>query len=122
MLRALGREPEVLGAWITEVGEARGADPRLDRAIEGTLAMLGDAGSLEVSARRLAGAMAACLQGSLLVRHAPAELADAFCATRLDTAYHGTFGTLPAALGSDALRTIVERTTPVVDDSVPTGL
>jgi putative acyl-CoA dehydrogenase len=122
VLRALSREPEVLEAWITEVGAARGADPRLDRAIEEALAMLGDAGSLEVSARRLAGAMAACFQGSLLVRHAPPEVADAFCATRLDTAYHGTFGTLPAALGTDALRTIVERTTPVVDDSVQTGL
>ncbi len=118
VLRALSREPEVLGAWITEVGAARGADPRLDRAIEDALAMLGDAGSLEVSARRLAGAMAACLQGSLLVRHAPAEVADAFCATRLDTAYHGTFGTLPPALGADALRAIVERATPVVDAPV----
>jgi hypothetical protein len=41
-------------------------------------------------------------------------VADAFCATRLDTAYHGTFGTLPAALGADALRTLVDRTTPVL--------
>ena len=38
---------------------------------------------LEVSARRLAGRMAACLQGSLLVRFAPPEVADAFCASRL---------------------------------------
>ncbi len=113
VLRALAREPEVLGAWITEVGAARGVDPRLDRAIDDTLALLGDGGSLEVSARRLAGAMAACLQGALLVQHAPAEVADAFCATRLDTAYHGTFGTLPAALGGDALRAVVGRTTPV---------
>ena len=54
-------------------GAARGADPRLDRAVDDTLAMLGDAGTLEGSARRLAGAMAACLQGSLLVRFAPAR-------------------------------------------------
>jgi putative acyl-CoA dehydrogenase len=114
VLRALAREPEVLHAWITEVGAARGVDPRLDKAIDDTLALLGEAGALEVSARRLAGSMAACLQGSLLVQHAPAAVADAFCATRLDTAYHGTFGTLPAALGRDAMRAIVDRTTPVV--------
>ena len=42
VLRALSREPEVLEAWITEVGLARGADPRLDRAIDDTLALLGD--------------------------------------------------------------------------------
>ncbi len=115
VLRALSREPEVLEAWITEVGAAHGADPRLDRAVEQTLALLGDAGALEVSARRLAGSMAACLQGSLLVRFAPPEVADAFCATRLDSRYHGTFGTLPASLGESAMRAIVERTTPTVD-------
>jgi putative acyl-CoA dehydrogenase len=110
VLRALSREPEVLEAWITEVGLARGADPRLDRAIDDTLALLGDATTLEVSARRLAGRMAACLQGSLLVRFAPPEIADAFCSSRLGTSYDGTFGTLS---GGD-LRAIVERTTPTV--------
>ena len=83
VLRALSREPEVLEAWITEVGLARGADPRLDRAIDDALALLGDEATLEGSARRLAGRMAACLQGSLLVRFAPPEVADAFCASRL---------------------------------------
>jgi len=109
VLRALGREPEVLQAWITEVGMAHGVDPRLDAAVDTTLALLGDASSLEVGARRLAGQMAACLQGSLLVRFAPPEIADAFCATRLGTTYNGTFGTLP---GAD-FRSIVERATPL---------
>ena len=108
VLRALAREPEVLSAWITEVGLARGGDARLDRAIDDTLALLGDAATLEGSARRLAGRMAACLQGSLLVRHAPTEVADAFCASRLGTEYDGTFGTLA---GGD-LRAIMERATP----------
>jgi putative acyl-CoA dehydrogenase len=108
VLRALSREPEVLEAWITEVGAARGADPRLDRAIDEALSLLGDAASLEVSARRLAGQMAACLQGSLLVRFAPPEVADAFCSSRLGTSYQGTFGTLT---GGD-LRAIADRATP----------
>jgi putative acyl-CoA dehydrogenase len=111
VLRALGREPEVLEAWLTEVGLAQGEDPRLDRAIEGVLTMLADTTTLEVSARRLAGQMAACLQASLLVRFAPPAIADAFCATRLGGDYNGTLGTLP--VGTD-LRSIVERTTPVV--------
>jgi putative acyl-CoA dehydrogenase len=110
VLRALSREPEVLEAWITEVGAARGEDPHLDRAIDDTLTLLGDVTSLEVSARRLAGQMAACLQGSLLVRFGPPEVADAFCASRLGTSYGGTFGTLA---GGD-LAAIVERATPVV--------
>ncbi|MDP2773038.1 MAG: acyl-CoA dehydrogenase family protein [Nocardioides sp.] len=110
VLRALSREPEVLSAWITEVGLARGGDARLDRAIDDTLAMLGDTASLEVGARRLASRMALCLQGSLLVRFAPPEVADVFCASRLGTSYDGVFG----ALDGGDLRAIVDRTMPTV--------
>ncbi|WP_134741598.1 acyl-CoA dehydrogenase family protein [Nocardioides sp. 503] len=110
VLRALGREPEVLAAWITEVGLARGADARLDRAVDDTLAMLGDTAGLEVAARRLAARMALCLQGSLLVRHGSPEVADVFCASRLGSSYDGVYG----ALDGGDLRTIVDRTLPVV--------
>lgn len=114
VLRALGREPEVLDAWITEVGRARGGDARLDRAIEDTLVLLGslmgEPDRLEAGARRLAGRMAAVLQGSLLVRFAPPEVADVFCASRLGASFDGTFGALE---GGD-LRSIVARATPVV--------
>ncbi|RYU10955.1 acyl-CoA dehydrogenase family protein [Nocardioides iriomotensis] len=110
VLRALSREPEVLEAWITEVGLAQGEDPRLDRAVHAVLEQLADSTTLEVGARRLAGQMAACLQGALLVRFAPAEVADAFCASRLGSGYGGTFGTLP--VGTD-LAAIVRRATPL---------
>ncbi|CAM3659178.1 acyl-CoA dehydrogenase family protein [Nocardioides marinus] len=115
VLRALGREPEVLDAWITEVGRARGGDARLDRAIEDTLAMIGalmgEPDQLERQARRLAGRMAAVLQGSLLVRHAPAEVADVFCASRLGPSSEGVFG----ALDGGDLAAVVARTTPTTD-------
>ncbi|MGA9746015.1 MAG: acyl-CoA dehydrogenase family protein, partial [Nocardioides sp.] len=71
VLRALSREPDVLAAWITEVGLAQGEDPRLDRAVHGVLELLADASTLEVGARRVTGEMAACLQGALLVRFGP---------------------------------------------------
>ncbi|NPC96798.1 acyl-CoA dehydrogenase family protein [Nocardioides sp. zg-DK7169] len=112
VLRALTREPAALDAWITEVGRARGGDTRLDRAVDDTLALLGslmaDVDRLESGARRLAGRMAAVLQGSLLVRFAPPEVADVFCASRLGTSYDGTFGALE---GGD-LRGIVARAAP----------
>ncbi len=111
VLRALTREPEALEAWLTEVGLARGEDPRLDRAIEGVLRMLADTATLEQSARRLAGQMAAVLQASLLVRFAPAAVADAFCATRLGGDYNGTLGTLPP--GTD-LASLLTRATPTL--------
>jgi putative acyl-CoA dehydrogenase len=110
VLRALGREPQALDAWITEVGRAAGGHAALDRAVAETLTMLGDTGSQEVAARRLAGRMAACLQGALLVRFAPVEVADAFCASRLGATYDGTYGTLTSP--SSDLRAIVQRATP----------
>lgn len=112
VLRALSREPEVLDAYLTEVGRARGADPRLDAAIDALLGLLGSLSpdTMELSARRLAGRMAAVLQGSLLVRYAPAEVADVFCASRL-AGHDGTYG----ALDGGDLAAIVARTTPVVD-------
>jgi putative acyl-CoA dehydrogenase len=112
VIRALGREPEVLNAWISEVGHARGGDARLDRAVDDTLELLGETGAAEVGARRLAGRMAACLQGALLVRFAPPEVADAFCGSRLGTTYDGTFGTLTSSTAD--LRAIVDRATPVL--------
>ena len=111
VLRALSREPEALNAWLVEVGKARGEDPRLDRAIESVLEQLADVTDMELRARRLTGQMAACLQGALLVQHAPAPVADAFCATRLGAEYGGTMGTLPRGID---LTSIVERTTPMI--------
>ena len=50
--------------------------------------------------------MALALQGSLLVRYAPAAVADAFCASRLAATRACAFGTLPAGTDFGA---IVER-------------
>jgi len=70
---------------------------------------LGGNGYVEVRARRLAAAMATCLQGALLLRHGNPAVADAFCATRLAGDWGGVFGTLPRGLD---LAAIVTRTTP----------
>jgi putative acyl-CoA dehydrogenase len=112
VLRALQREPESLDAWITEVGAARGEDPRLDTAVEGVLTELADLTDAEHHARRIASRMAVCLQGALLVRHGNPAVADAFCASRLAGEWAGTFGTLPRGLD---LAGIVARTTPHLD-------
>ncbi|MFI8324916.1 acyl-CoA dehydrogenase family protein [Streptomyces sp. NPDC085529] len=110
VLRALRTEPAALDAYLREVGEARGADPRLDRAIRGLLTELADLEGVEARARRLAERMALVLQGALLVRWAPPEVADAFCAGRLGGDTGSAFGTLPHTLD---LRALVERARPV---------
>ena len=95
VLRAVAREPASLEAYFAEVDRARGADPRLDDAVLGLRAGLGDPTDLEARARRLVERMALVLQGSLLVRHAPPAVADAFCASRLAGDWGHAFGTLP---------------------------
>ncbi|MBT2466956.1 acyl-CoA dehydrogenase family protein [Streptomyces sp. ISL-66] len=106
VLRALQREPLALGAFLQEVGLARGADHRLDSAIKDLLTELADLEGIEARARRVVERMALVLQGSLLVRWAPPEVADAFCASRLGGDWGAAFGTLPHSLD---LRAVVER-------------
>ncbi|MFE0101887.1 acyl-CoA dehydrogenase family protein [Streptomyces sp. NPDC059009] len=109
VLRALQREPQALNAFLEEVGSARGADHRLDGAIKDLLTELADLEGIEARARRLVERMALVLQGSLLVRYAPAEVADAFCASRLGGDWGAAFGTLPHTLD---LASVVERAAP----------
>ncbi|MDJ1136948.1 acyl-CoA dehydrogenase family protein [Streptomyces iconiensis] len=110
VLRALQKSPDALNAFLTELGRARGADFRLDAAVKDMLTQLSDLDGIESRARRLVERMALVLQGSLLVRHAPPEVADAFCASRLGGDWGAAFGTLPSGLD---LGTIVERALPV---------
>ncbi|MFF3121111.1 acyl-CoA dehydrogenase family protein [Streptomyces sp. NPDC057908] len=110
VLRALQREPLALNAFLQEVGRARGADHRLDGAIKDMLTELADLNGIEARARRLVERMALVLQGSLLVRWAPPEVADAFCASRLGRDWGTAFGTLPHSLD---LASVVERARPV---------
>lgn len=109
VLRALQREPAAFDAYLREVGKARGADHRLDGAIKGLLTELADLEGIEARARRLTERLALVLQGSLLVRFAPPEVADAFCASRLGGDGGMAFGTLPSTLN---LASVVDRSRP----------
>ncbi|MDX3234661.1 acyl-CoA dehydrogenase family protein [Streptomyces sp. ME03-5709C] len=106
VLRALTRGPDSLEAFRAEVEAAAGGDARLDEAwrqVRGELVLTEDA---PLRARRLVERLALVLQGSLLVRYAPAAVADAFCASRLAGDRGLAFGTLPA--GTD-LAAVIER-------------
>jgi putative acyl-CoA dehydrogenase len=103
VLRALLREPEALVAYRAEVEAAAGADARLDAAWKELQAELADPDEVELRTRRLVERLAVVLQGALLVRHAPAAVADAFCASRLAGDRGLAFGTLPARLDLDGV-------------------
>ncbi|HXF98044.1 MAG TPA: hypothetical protein VNJ46_05465, partial [Gaiellaceae bacterium] len=112
LLRAAAKEPESVEALLAEIGLASGADPRLDAATRRLRRELADGEELEYRARRIVELAALCLQGSLLVRHAPPEVADAFCASRLGGEGGRAYGTLPPGVDCAA---IVERHRPRLD-------
>ena len=96
VLRAMSRSSDALAAVSAEIELARGADARFDEAVKRLHAELGDRDQLPLRARRVAGLLALCLQGSLLLRYAPPAVADVFCATRLGGDWAPVLGTLPA--------------------------
>jgi putative acyl-CoA dehydrogenase len=111
VLRALARTPAVLDAFLDEVEVAAGADRRLDAFVAALRDDLADADALEHRARRTVERLALALQGSLLVRHAPPAVADAFCAARLAGDAGLAFGTLPK--GADTTAIVARHAPPV---------
>ena len=113
VLRAIGRQPESTAAFLAELDAAGGADRRLDDAVRLLRHELADAADPAVRARRVTALMALCLQGALLVRYAPAVVADAFCASRLTPGGPPTAGSvaglLPPGLNAAA---VVDRAAP----------
>jgi putative acyl-CoA dehydrogenase len=97
VLRTLQREPAALDAYLTEVGQAKGANPGLDGAVRELSSRTGRPID-EAQARSLCERMALVLQGSLLVRHAPHAVADAFCARHFGEGGGFTYGTLPSGV------------------------
>ncbi len=122
VLRAIVKEPDGLPAFLAECELAAGGDRRLDEHLIRTRERLqslfeggpGDSPEQRLydsqfEARRLVEDLAVALQGSLLVRHAPPAVADAFCAARLGGEGGRVYGTLPG--GVDA-RAIIDRALP----------
>jgi putative acyl-CoA dehydrogenase len=117
VLRALARTPAAADALFAEIGQAAGGDRRLDAAQarlgrELKEAAVADPARSQYQARRLAALIATALQASLLVRHAPPAVADAFCASRLGpdgmAGPAGAFGMLPDGLD---LAPVLDRAT-----------
>jgi putative acyl-CoA dehydrogenase len=112
VLRALVKEPEGLPAFMAECELAEGADQRLDdhldRVRENSAAVFSREDP-QFEARRIVEDLALALEASLLVRHAPAAVADTFCASRLGRDGGHAYGTLPPGIDAKA---IIDRALP----------
>ncbi len=116
LLRALrkrdGRNADVLQALEAELATARGTAMAYDCFVDTLLARFTDAADGagdEAGARRLAQDVALAVQASLLRRHAPDFVFDAFCRSRLAGSGPQVFGTLPSNVAFDP---IIQRAMP----------
>ena len=106
VLRAIGRTANIAEVLRSELG----VDPRLKSAVDRLSKRLAAPDCNDESqARALVRELVLALQAALLIRHAPAVVADAFCASRLDGDGGSVFGLLPR--GTD-LHAIAERAAP----------
>jgi putative acyl-CoA dehydrogenase len=93
-------------ALAAELAPARGRLAGYDTAVAQLLHTLADASVRplpESQARQLAQGLACALQASLLGQHAPTEVFEAFCASRLAESPPAVFGCLPYGAPLDAL-------------------
>ena len=125
VLRAIERTPkaaEVLRAELADAGDARLKTfaERLQQRLRAA-----DRND-ELQARVLVRDLVLALQAALLIKHSPAAVADAFCASRLTGEGGGAFGTLPRGLDlrsragcaiDAALRRTRNPMHPIVSDS-----
>ncbi|OLT29980.1 DNA alkylation response protein [Nocardiopsis sp. CNR-923] len=109
VLRAMGRGPESVEAVLAELRAAAGADAYFDAALKRLEQALSDTEGAEYRARSVVELMALTLQASLLLRHAPTPVAEAFTASRLGGEWGRVFGTLPDWVDTEA---ILERARP----------
>lgn len=103
VLRAFGKSPEAGAALARELALAAGRDARFDAWCAGLLDELAGGAVSEFGARRLAERLVVGVQAGLLLRHAPAQVADAFVASRIARDVGGAFGRLADGVDAAAI-------------------
>ncbi|MDM0044353.1 isovaleryl-CoA dehydrogenase [Variovorax dokdonensis] len=111
VMRAIGREPQAAFDLLDELAEGASADAAVQAEVAALRKMLAtDPSELEGLGRRFAQRLVLTAQAVLLRKHAPAAVADAFVATRLDAQWGRVVGAIDTrGIDVDAL---LERALP----------
>ena len=110
VLRAIERTPRAADVLAQELADGAAKDARMKAFVDGLMRRLvSPTRHDEAQARGLTRDLALALQASLLLRHAPPAVGEAFCASRLSGEGSEVFGALPPAID---LRAIAERAAP----------
>jgi putative acyl-CoA dehydrogenase len=109
-LRAMGRHPKSVEVLAAEIAPALGRNRAFDAFAAKLKDGLANPQDIETRGRELTQGIALAMQGALLLRHAPAPVSEAFCASRLAPNHWGAaFGTLAATTD---FRTLLDRAWP----------
>jgi putative acyl-CoA dehydrogenase len=93
VMRAVARDPQAFLALLDEIAADVGEDRALRAELDGLRALLATPpDQLEALGRRFASRLVLLAQAALLRRHAPAVVADAFVASRLDPRWGAVVG------------------------------
>ena len=103
VLRSIQKFPACVPALLDELRAATGSDARYDAFINELERDIVDILRTESTARRIVEQIALALSASLLIRHAPHDIADAFIASRLAGPWSGHFGTLPRGANAQGI-------------------
>lgn len=118
VLRTMSLQPRAMEVLLGEIDRGRGADARLDQAMDDVAAFLQaaarearrDPAAVEAGARWMVERLAIALQASLVVRYAPTAVATAYLATRVAGGGGFLAGTLP--VGRRTTQAIIDRALP----------
>jgi putative acyl-CoA dehydrogenase len=109
VLRALRKTPEVFDAYRDEIAPTLGHSTSLAAAARDVETRLREVADDQTHTRAIVEQLALVLQSALLVRYAPAPVADGFIESRLGNRRGTVYGALPPGLD---LAAIVERALP----------
>ncbi|UFS57453.1 acyl-CoA dehydrogenase family protein [Subtercola endophyticus] len=104
VLRTLAREPSAYDAFDAELSLAAGVAPAFDAHLATTRELVREArldpnsAAAALGSRRLVAALGLALQSSLLLRHAPTAVSEAFVRSRLADARARFYGELPPGI------------------------
>jgi putative acyl-CoA dehydrogenase len=106
VLRSMNKEPKAIEAVFNELETARNLNDFYDKFLLKLKNEFSDLSNIEFRARRIVEKFALALQANVLLKTAPAFLAEAFCISKLSDNNCLSFGTLPVGVEAEK---IVER-------------
>jgi putative acyl-CoA dehydrogenase len=112
VLRVLAQDAAAVDSVVADLEGASGGDRRVQAALRGLRSLLADRANLERQARHLVETLARTAAAALLRAHAPAAVAEAFIATRLDGGFRHTYG---AGIAPADSRVLLDRALPALE-------